>query len=74
MTDNERTELEGLLAEARAAYHRLQIGEAETAVNAPGGRGFAVSPAKAQDLRVYIAELEARLGLRQRRCLHPTFR
>ncbi|MER9522506.1 gpW family protein [Mesorhizobium sp. M0292] len=50
-----------LLAEAKAAYHRLQVGGAAVEVRDATGEMIRYSPANASRLKAYIAELEAEL-------------
>ncbi|RWF33708.1 gpW family head-tail joining protein [Mesorhizobium sp.] len=48
-----------LLAEAKSAYHRLQIGESAVEVRDATGESVRYTPANASRLKAYIAELEA---------------
>ena len=50
------------LAEARAAYHRLQIGEALVAITDSNGERVEYSRTTAPRLAAYIADLERQIA------------
>lgn len=50
------------LAEARAAYHRLQIGEAASVLVDQNGERIEYRPATAPRLAAYIADLERQIA------------
>ncbi|RVC69777.1 hypothetical protein EN759_06640 [Mesorhizobium sp. M00.F.Ca.ET.038.03.1.1] len=51
-----------LLTEAKAAYHRLQIGESAVEVRDATGESIRYTPANASRLLAYIRSLEAELA------------
>ncbi|MER8924356.1 gpW family head-tail joining protein [Mesorhizobium sp. M0859] len=51
-----------LLGEAKAAYHRLMIGEAAVEVRDSDGQTIRYTSANASRLKAYIAELEQQLA------------
>ncbi|UVK46828.1 gpW family protein [Mesorhizobium sp. AR07] len=51
-----------LLADARAAYHRLQIGEAAAEIRDSNGESIRYTSANASRLWAYIKRLEADLA------------
>lgn len=63
LTDIERAAVQLQLDEARAALHRLEIGQAEVSL-AYNGESVTYSAASAGPLRLYIRGLETQLGLR----------
>jgi hypothetical protein len=54
------------LTEARAAYHRLQLGEAAVVVVDQNGERVEFRPASAPKLAAYVADLERQLAGRSR--------
>lgn len=64
-------ELTENLRQARAAYHRLQIGEAVVSVRDSDGSMVQYTMANASRLKIYIAELEAELNGRNPRARKP---
>lgn len=53
------------LAEAREAYHQLQLGRQRVSTRGGDGRQVTYTPADAERLARYIAVLERQLGDRQ---------
>ncbi|RWP29849.1 gpW family head-tail joining protein [Mesorhizobium sp.] len=51
-----------LLSEAKAAYHRLMIGEAAVEIRDSNGETIRYTSANASRLKAYIAELEQQLA------------
>lgn len=63
LTEEQRALTQARLDEARAALHKLEIGEAVVSL-AYNGESATYSAADAGRLRQYIRSLEAQLGLR----------
>lgn len=63
LTEEQRALVQARLDEARAALHKLEIGEATVSL-AYNGESVTYSMADAGRLRQYIRSLEAQLGLR----------
>lgn len=63
LSEEERIRVQARLDEARAALHRLEIGQAEASI-AYNGESVSYSQADRASLRKYIRDLEAQLGLR----------
>ncbi|APO74259.1 phage head-to-tail joining protein [Rhizobium etli 8C-3] len=63
LTEAERALAQARLDEARAALHRLTIGQAEVSL-VYNGESITYSAADAGRLQTYIRQLEAQLGLR----------
>lgn len=60
-----------LLNEAKAAYHRLQIGEQAVDVRDADGSSIRYTAANASRLEAYIAKLQAELSGDQSRLRRP---
>ncbi len=70
MTPEERALLAARLAEAEKAYHDLALGKRVSSVNYDGKAvSYSNSANSMADLRSYILELKAKLGLLPRRPL-----
>lgn len=74
-TAAEITDLKTKIAEAKSALHRLLLGDKEVQVGFGTNRFTQWSPAKAPELRAYIAQLEgelsAALGQARRGPIYP---
>jgi hypothetical protein len=57
------TALRTQIAEAKAAYHKLVMGDKEVQVGFGTQRFTQWSPAKVPELKAYIADLEAQLSV-----------
>lgn len=65
ITSSDPAVLQGYLAAAQAALHKVLIGSATTAVSY-NGEEFRKTPADVARLRGYIRELQASLGVSRR--------
>lgn len=63
LSELERAAVQAQLDEARSALHRLELGQSEVSL-AYNGESVTYNAANAASLRLYVRQLEFRLGLR----------